>query len=345
MEISLIIPVYNVEKGLYKCLDSILNQTFQDFEAILINDGSTDSSGDICDIYAQKDQRIKVIHQKNSGIGGARNTGLLAATGKYIAFSDPDDFIEPGMLEALYRSAETEQSQLVVCGYFKDEISNGIIVDRKVVCNFSGETFLERMVTLHKNTLLFMVWNKLFIRKIIETNHLQFSNMQLREDTVFLYAYCEHVDQISFVPTPYYHYLKYMNNTDRISATAKYMEHYYEKICLPLYEAGVALCSGRENDKDFAAFRQCVDNHYLSEIGGCLISNLAKSPLNPREKRQYIRYVLDDMVRKKPKIDWSCFRSLADKSIVCCLKLRFVEGIYFLQALYRKKFTRKARKY
>ena len=101
-KISVIVPVYNVEKFIKRCLDSIINQTMRDLEIILVNDGSTDNSGKICDEYAQLDNRITVIHKENGGLSSARNTGLDVATGEWIAFVDSDDYIEKNMYEVLY---------------------------------------------------------------------------------------------------------------------------------------------------------------------------------------------------------------------------------------------------
>ena len=114
-KISVVIPVYNVEEYLDVCLDTVIMQTFKDFEVVCVNDGSTDSSGDILEKYAEFDKRIKVIHQKNLGLSGARNTGVSAANGKYVTFVDSDDFISPLMLEKLHQNIEENKSDFVFC--------------------------------------------------------------------------------------------------------------------------------------------------------------------------------------------------------------------------------------
>ena len=111
--ISVIIPVYNVENYLRECIESVLNQTFRDFEVILVDDGSTDSSGDICDEYVEKDERVTVIHQKNGGLSVARNTGLSEANGKYVYFLDSDDYISENALATLLNIAENDSSDIV----------------------------------------------------------------------------------------------------------------------------------------------------------------------------------------------------------------------------------------
>ena len=114
-KISVIVPVYNVEEYLDVCLDTIIMQTFKDFEVICVDDGTQDSSGEILDKYALFDKRIKVIHQENKGLSGARNTGVEAANGEYIMFVDSDDYISPLMLENLYKNVKQNKSDFVFC--------------------------------------------------------------------------------------------------------------------------------------------------------------------------------------------------------------------------------------
>ena len=116
--ISVIVPVYNVQDYLVRCVDSILAQTFRDFELILVDDGSTDRGGEMCDTLAGTDPRIRVIHKKNGGLSDARNVGIEVARGTYLSFIDSDDFVEPAMLEALYRRIKDADAQMADCGIF-----------------------------------------------------------------------------------------------------------------------------------------------------------------------------------------------------------------------------------
>lgn len=117
-QISIISPVYNAEKYIHKCVDSIIAQTFTDWELILVDDGSPDASGAICDRYASLDSRIRVIHKQNGGVSAARQTGLDAARGEYVIHADPDDWVEPTMLEELYAKAKAEDADMVICDYY-----------------------------------------------------------------------------------------------------------------------------------------------------------------------------------------------------------------------------------
>lgn len=119
-KISIIVPVYKAEKTLDKCITSILSQTFTDFELLLIDDGSPDGSGIICDHYALKDERIRVIHKSNGGVSSARQTGVDVARGEYSIHVDPDDWVEPEMLQELYRSAKKHDADMVICDFYEN---------------------------------------------------------------------------------------------------------------------------------------------------------------------------------------------------------------------------------
>ena len=119
-KVSIIVPVYNVEKYLDRCMESLLNQTLKDIEIILVDDGSPDNCPQMCDDYAKKDSRVKVVHKANAGLGYARNSGLDVATGEYVAFVDSDDYVELDMYEQMYEASLNYQVQMVLCGFNRD---------------------------------------------------------------------------------------------------------------------------------------------------------------------------------------------------------------------------------
>ena len=123
--ISVIVPIYNTEKYLARCIESILCQTYTNLEIILVDDGSTDKSGDICDFYARKDNRVKVVHKENGGAAAARNFALNMVTGQYIGFVDSDDYTDIEMYQKLYEKAKQENADIVVCGYYGVQEQNG----------------------------------------------------------------------------------------------------------------------------------------------------------------------------------------------------------------------------
>lgn len=174
-KISVIVPVYNVEKYLSKCINSILDQTHKNLEIILIDDGSTDNSGKLCDEYYNKDKRIKVIHQKNGGLSVARNSGLEIATGEYIMFIDSDDYYEKKSCELLYNEIKRKDADYVIGNYIHVNY-NGEKWDKPL---FDQEIYGRFKLSIkdYKKSFFVMnsvVWNKIFKREFIEKNNLRF---------------------------------------------------------------------------------------------------------------------------------------------------------------------------
>lgn len=208
--ISIIVPVYNVEKYLHKCINSILNQTFKEFELILVDDGSTDKSAQICDEYKRKDSRIKVIHKKNGGLSDARNMGLESAVSEYIAFIDSDDFIHPQMFEILYNISLKYDSDISMCD-FKRVYENDIYKLRKYKTNNQEVlvyTSLEALNQLYsENTVKFVAaWNKLYKRNIFI--NLKYKNNKIHEDEFIIHELLYRSKKIVYTPVPLYYYLQ-----------------------------------------------------------------------------------------------------------------------------------------
>lgn len=187
-KISVIIPVYNAEKFLHRCLNSIINQTFTNLEIILIDDGSNDNSGQICDEYAKKDNRIIVIHKNNGGISSARNAGLDVAKGEWIAFVDSDDYIEIDMYEKLFNCAKKENVD--ICASFFKYLTNDNIMlfnptkqDLSLVGKYDGNSFLELLyIDSYANGLCVSCWNKLYRKSIFD--NLRFRTKIYEDDEI-----------------------------------------------------------------------------------------------------------------------------------------------------------------
>ena len=184
-KVSVIIPVYKTEPYLRKCVDSVVNQTYRNLEIILVDDGSPDGCGAICDEYASKDDRVKAIHQENGGASRARNAGLDVATGDYVGFVDSDDWIEPDMYELLLNNALAYQAEISMCGetmYEGETESNGSPTN--------GETVVLDRITALKLTAdggsMGMIWNKIFCRSVIEDVRFD-PNYPCSEDLLFTY--------------------------------------------------------------------------------------------------------------------------------------------------------------
>lgn len=184
-ELTIIVPVYNVEKYLPKCIESILVQSFTDFELILIDDGSSDRCGEICDEYAAKDSRIVVIHQKNLGVSAARNAGLEIARGTYIGFVDSDDWIEPEMYQVLISAAKETCGDLIICGSKQWNETGGFLQnDFQSTGIYNQEQLLKALYSV-PNPLGGVLWNKLFKREIIGAIRFR-KDLRNCEDDVFL---------------------------------------------------------------------------------------------------------------------------------------------------------------
>lgn len=200
-KISVIVPVYNTEKYLHRCVDSILAQTFTDFELLLVNDGSTDGSGAICDEYAQKDSRVRVFHKENGGVSSARNIGIDNAQGDWITFIDSDDRIEHRHLYLLYE-ARTENFSMSSYIYEKKGIQEYECLNDELII-LSSENLSN---ILMKGAFMTPIC-KLFNREIIESNKLRYDEeITSREDTLFVWMYLLKIDKVKTISEFTYHY-------------------------------------------------------------------------------------------------------------------------------------------
>ena len=198
-EVSMIVPVYQVEKYIAQCIESVLNQTFQDFELILIDDGSKDQSGRICDLYAAKDDRILVIHTENRGAAAARNVGLDHASGRYITFLDGDDYLDEHMIARLYEEIVDSEYDMVVCDFLNllpDEEDNFIVHLQEKTVN--GREVLEHLKNERNYGLWTIVWNKIYKREVLE--NLRFPDGKYFEDEFFSNQLYLNSNQIHVIP-------------------------------------------------------------------------------------------------------------------------------------------------
>lgn len=211
MKVSIIVPVYNAETTLHRCINSILNQTYSDLEVLLINDGSTDFSGIICDSYAETDARVVVMHQLNSGSAAARNAGIRAATGDFIQFVDADDWLEEEMT-ALLVQAMTPEHQLVICGYQMLDETKQPIRSKKILPAIRGSMdmpqFLNHIVQLYRNFLLASPCNKLYCTQTMKRQQTFFmESIRHGEDLIFNLEYLLGNPRIQFIRQAPYHYM------------------------------------------------------------------------------------------------------------------------------------------
>ena len=208
-KISVIVPVYNVEKYLSQCLNSIIHQTYKNLEIILIDDGSTDSSGLICDNYSQKDKRIKIIHKSQGGLSDARNAGLKIATGEYISFIDSDDFINKNMYSILINNAQKYNSDIVWFNYYnyysKKHFINSSIIKNNDLYDLSSSDKIKFAKNLfYQYKMDAHVWAKLYKRSIF--NNIKFPYGKLFEDIFVFLPILSNAKIISTIPDCLYFY-------------------------------------------------------------------------------------------------------------------------------------------
>lgn len=229
-KISIIVPIYNVESYLDRCIQSLLNQTLKEIEIILVDDGSPDNCPVMCDEYAKQDNRIKVIHKKNAGLGYARNSGLEIATGEYVAFVDSDDFVDSNMYQALYERAKRDNLDTCYCGFVrhyatgKDENKMEV---RSYMC-FTGrkevDSFLLDMVgpepSYHSDVKYMMcVWKAIYSKVLIDKYNIRFCSERrfVSEDIIFHLDYLPKALNVGFIPDCFYYYC--VNGTATLSNT------------------------------------------------------------------------------------------------------------------------------
>ncbi len=222
-EVSIIVPVYQVEKYIAQCIESVLNQTLTDFELILVDDGSKDNSGKICDEYSEKDDRIIVIHTDNFGAATARNMGLARATGRYIAFLDGDDYLAGNMLARLYEEIDGSEYDIVASDFLNilpDEKDNfSLNLEEKTV---SGREVLEHLKNGKNYGVWTIVWNKIYKREVLE--NLKFPDGKYFEDEFFSDRLYLNSNQIRVIPDILCYHRVLSSSTMNTQKTENYLD-------------------------------------------------------------------------------------------------------------------------
>lgn len=207
-KISVIVPIYNVEQYLDKCVESLVNQTYKNLEIILVDDGTKDKSGEMADLWSIKDDRIKVIHKKNGGLSDARNAGIKIATGEYITFMDSDDYINYRMYEILMNNLEKYNADISVCAvkkvYKEDVVNEKQVVNKEEICVFTAEEALENLID--EGILKQTVWNKLYKREVIDGIYFEFG--KIHEDEFWTYQIFGKCEKIVYTYEQLYYYLQ-----------------------------------------------------------------------------------------------------------------------------------------
>lgn len=287
-KISVIVPVYNVEDYLHKCLDSIIDQTYKNLEIILVDDGSPDNCGKICDEYAEQDNRIKVIHKLNGGVSSARNAALNVATGEYVGFVDADDWIEPDMYRTLIELITDDDIDIATCGYCEDYHDKiNYVQNNKEVPEYPMFTndFLKYIYIRDEyRNVAGYIWTKLFRTSIIKDNKILFNeNLSIGEDVIFLSDCYLRSKKTVYTKSNLYHYVQhdfsaFHNYKKRIDSMGSCIAYQY---VIDLYEKNNIDSSVVDYVKRFYVYHASVllklsyENNYLTKVDE-LKSNIMK---------------------------------------------------------------------
>ena len=281
-KVSVIVPVYNASKYLCRCISSILNQTFTDFELILINDGSTDNSLEILRKYEVQDSRIVVIDKVNEGVSATRNLGIESAQGEYIMFCDSDDYAEPNWIQTLYETIDKNPDSSVLCAYSslniqKKSENKVTLTDVKTTTHID----ISEYYYIYINNLSSFLWNKIYRHDVIKQNHIVFrTNLLEGEDLLFNIDYLKHIKDFVFIPESLYHWVD--NNVYTLS---RVFNPYYFDVLKEFYFPRLSIIS----DKDKQAF---YDNSFYRFYTSMEMVFDERNKASRREKIKYCNYIL-----------------------------------------------------
>ncbi len=325
--ISIVIPIYNMESYIQSTIDSILKQSYKNFQLILVDDGSTDNSGEICDECAKKDSRIDVLHTKNQGSGPARNIGIDKAKGEYIYFPDADDGLVENALQILSVTVADNRYDLVIFGYntiYKNQVLNKI--KKYDECSFFGENIRKNYFDFFDMDSSYGIqgapWNKLFKTKIIKENNVKYPSLRRHQDDAFIGLYMCYVDEIKFINNVLYTY--YAN--DITKEWDKYPKDYIDSV--------IGLYNIRKNsilkwNKDDLRTHMLVERAYItSSIKAMELSFSQKYGLNKKRRKQWIIDLLDKTNLKD--VNSLCIQGMKYQTkIMCCIKKEKYNALYF----------------
>jgi glycosyltransferase involved in cell wall biosynthesis len=325
--ISIIVPVYNAQKYLSNCIDSILNQTYKNIELILVDDGSTDNSKLVCDEYAENYHCIKVIHQENLGPSAARNKGIIAARGKYIQFVDADDSLEPNTTNKLLESMNSDV-QLVICGFKSITIDNGNTIIHNSVPTIKGiykiNEFIKCFGELYMKSLINSPCNKLYVTEIIQNANILFmEGLDMGEDLLFNLEYIKVCTNISIINEPLYNYLKFKNNN---SLTGSFQIDFFENQQMLFQQVReFLLVNNSYNEKNKYFLEVTYTNSIVSCLGNLFHGN---SIFNSNSAKVQIRSIICDNTVMK-NIQYFKEGNIQKQLIGYLIKNKSVNSIYW----------------
>lgn len=317
---SIIVPVYNCQDYISRCIESVLNQNTKDLELILINDGSTDSSKTMIEEYKKDSELIKVINKKNEGVSKARNIGLKEATGKYILFLDADDYLEENYIKEINEILKKYKNvELINFGFYSDvedmEFNNLSRDEITYKDKFykDKKSLAKDFVDLWDNTMLYNIWNKVYIKKIIDENNIKFPKSNWGEDVEFNRLYLNAIKNMYNSNKCFYHYIRERNG----AATKNYKENLFE----------IRKNEFKEFNEYFESWNIKKDKYYefscrryIERILGC-IENIYCSDMNFKLRFKEIKKMINDPITREA-LEYTKPKSKKIKLMLIPIKLR-----------------------
>ena len=322
---TVVMPAYGVEKYLKKAVDSIRSQTFEDWELIIVEDGSPDRTGELADELAGKDPRIRAVHhEKNKGLSQARNTGIRHAKGKYIWFMDPDDSVEESLLQDVWKAQQENPARLTVFGHVEEyyEKDGSFSYAHPVkphgrLCR-NRDQVREEILPLEQETLYGYAWNKIYDLDYIRDKKLKYETVRLIEDIVFNIQYCMDIDTMNLLAITPYHYAKRMEG----SLTTKFVPDYY-----PLHRRRISMLYEQQKywGKDTRETCSVLGSLYGRYILSALERNCDKrAKMGHKDRKEFCRDVFADPLFQKLLPAAEARDSRALKLALACMKARSV---------------------
>lgn len=319
--ISIIIPVYNTQKYISECLDSVINQTVKDWRVILINDGSTDNSLSVCEHYAAADDRIILINKKNSGVSDSRNVGINASDGDFIVFLDSDDRIHPNMLEKLREKMISENSDICVCGFSKFDENNKTVKWSAPDGSWRGDDFFNIFGKLYDMTLLSGPCFKMYRSNIIKENNILFDvNRSLGEDLTFNLQYYAYCNSLCCVSEPMYEYRTVKNTSLSNKFNPQKSEIQYE-----LYNQVVDFCRMHGSlDNNLPYINKVFFRQTYTQIQSIFYSKISYSSKKKTVNDVLDKYMTDEFLSSLTDL------SKHNKLVISLMRRRSIVGLFML---------------
>ena len=299
-KISVIIPIYNCEKYLKRLIDSILSQSYANFELILINDGSKDNSGEIIKTY--QDKRIKILDKENTGVSDSRNKGLEIATGELICFLDSDDYVSPNYFETIISYFEKyPKIELLNFGFYSEtendklERINYDLISYKEKYYENKEEIKKDFVELWDNTMLYNIWNKVFLNRIIKENSIEFSSHNWGEDVIFNRIYLRCIKNLYNSKQAFYHYVREREG----ALTKNYKENLFDTRKKEYYEFNAYFKIWDIKEEEYIEFSS---RRFIERILGCIENIYCQDTTFKKRYQEIKKIVKDDLTRETLKV-------------------------------------------